>query len=109
MTKIEVVEPFIFNELFDNVEPDIFNDDKQVTFFNNVEPDTFNEDKQVALLFNVVNPDIYNDDIKVVLYTPSVNKAPLKTAGNLVVLSVDVQSNLSVGFIESRSGQARRG
>jgi hypothetical protein len=32
---------------------------------------------------------------------PFVYKAPLKTAGNLIELSVDVQSNLPVGFVET--------
>jgi hypothetical protein len=55
----------------------------------------------VVLLFNEVNPETFNEDIHVILYVPFVYKAPLKTAGDLVVLSVDVQSNLSVEFIET--------
>ncbi len=43
----------------------------------------------------------FNEDIHVILYEPFVYKAPLKTAGNLVVLSVDVQSNRPVGFIDT--------
>jgi hypothetical protein len=43
----------------------------------------------------------WNVDIHVISYVPFVYKAPLKTAGNLVVLSVDVQSNLPVGFIDT--------
>ncbi len=35
------------------------------------------------------------------IYGPCVYKAPLITAGNLVELSVDVQSDLPVGFIDT--------
>ncbi len=55
---------------------------------------------KVVALFNVVNPGTYNDNVNVVLYVVSVNIAPLNTAGNLKVPSVDVQSNLPVGFKE---------
>ncbi len=54
----------------------------------------------VVALFNVVNPDTFNDDINVVLHVVLVNRAPLNTAGNLNDPSVDVQSNLPVGFKE---------
>ncbi len=50
---------------------------------------------------NVVNPETYNDDINFVFNVPSVNIAPLNTAGNLNDPSVDVQSNLPVGFIDT--------
>ena len=45
-------------------------------------------------MFNVVVPDTYNVDLNETLKVPSVNIAPLNDAGNLVVLSVDIQSNL---------------
>ena len=67
---------------------------------NVVFPDTFNDDKHVVVFDNVVNPDTFNDDINVVLYVVLVNIAPLNTAGNRVAPSVDVQSNLPVGFKE---------
>ncbi len=66
-----------------------------------VAPDTFNDDIQVVLFDKVVNPDTFNDDINVVLYVALVYIAPLNTAGNLKDPSVDVQSNLPVGFIET--------
>ena len=66
-------------------------------FDNVVKPETFNDDVHVVL-FNVVNPDIFNDDTHVILYVAFVNIAPLNTAGNLVVPSVDVQSNRPDGF-----------
>ncbi len=52
-------------------------------------PDAFNQLFFVVLFDNVVKPDIFNDDIHVILRAPWVNKAPLNTAGNLTVLSVD--------------------
>ena len=85
--------------MFNVVLPDIFNDDVHVvTLFNVVLPDIFNDDVHVVLFDNVVNPDIFNDDIHVILRVPLVNKAPLNTAGNLVVLSVDMQSILPFGL-----------
>ncbi len=42
---------------------------------------------------NVVNADTFNDDIHVFSFFPFVNIALLNEAGNLVVLSVDKQSN----------------
>ena len=72
-----------------------------VILFNNVLPLTFNDDPHVVILFNNVFPETVNVDIHVISYIPFVYKAPLKIAGNLVVLSVDVQSNLPVGFIET--------
>ncbi len=103
-----VVIPDTFNDdihvvLFDKVVvPEIFNDDiHDVLFDSVVNPDTFNDDTQVVLLFNVVNPDTFNDDINVVLYVALVYIAPLNTAGNLKDLSVDVQSNPPVGFIDT--------
>ncbi len=53
------------------------------------------------MLFNVVLPEKFNEDIHAILHVPFVYNAPLKTAGNLVVLSVDAQSNLPVGFIDT--------
>ena len=47
-----------------------------------------------------VKPDIFNDDIHVILRAPFVNRAPLNTAGNLTVLSVDVQSIYPVELID---------
>ena len=70
-------------------------------FVSLVLPETFNDDPHVVILFNVVLPEIFNDDIHVIWYVPFVNKAPLNTAGNLVVLSVDVQSKRPVGFIDT--------
>ncbi len=49
----------------------------------------------------ITNLPPFNEDIHVILYIPSVYKAPLKTAGNLVVLSVDAQSNRPVGSIDT--------
>jgi hypothetical protein len=54
----------------------------------------------VVALFNVVNPDTFNDDTNVIFYVVLVYIAPLNTAGNLNDPSVDVQSNLPVGFKE---------
>ena len=68
---------------------------------NVVYPETLNDDIHVVALFKVVNPDTFNDDIHVVLHVSLVNRAPLNTAGNLKDPSVDVQSNLPVGFIET--------
>ena len=100
--------PFTVNEelqvviLFNIVVPDTYNELLIVVIlFNVVLPETFNDDPHVVILFNVVFPETVNVDIHVISYIPFVYKAPLKTAGNLVVLSVDVQSNLPVGFIET--------
>ncbi len=70
-------------------------------FENIVTPDMFNDDIHVVALLKVVTPDTFNDDIHVVLHVAFVNIAPLNTAGNLKDPSVDVQSNLPVGFIET--------
>jgi hypothetical protein len=101
----KIVNPETFNDdvhvitLLSIVVPDTFNDDIHVvTLFNVVLPDIFNDDVHVVTLFNVVLPDIFNDDIHVILCVPLVNKAPLNTAGNLVVLSVDMQSILPFGL-----------
>ena len=72
-----------------------------VKLFSVVIPDTFNELFTVVLFDNVVIPDIFNDDIHVILNVPFVYKAPLNTAGSLVVLSVDVQSKRPVGLIDT--------
>ena len=105
---MNIVKPDTYNEefivviLFNNVLPFTVNEELQVVIlFNNVLPLTFNDDPHVEILFNVVLPETVNVDIHVISYIPFVYKAPLKTAGNLVVLSVDVQSNLPVGFIET--------
>ena len=85
--------------LFKIVNPETFNDDVHVkVLFIIVVPDTYNELFIVVLFDNVVKPDIFNDDIHVILCVPLVNKAPLNTAGNLTVLSVDVQSIRPVGL-----------
>jgi hypothetical protein len=71
------------------------------TLFNVVNSETFNDDPHVVMLFNVVLPETFNEDIHVIIYVQFVYKDPLKTAGNLVVLSVDVQSNRPVGYIDT--------
>jgi hypothetical protein len=63
-------------------------------------PDTFNDVMHDVATFNVVNHDTFNDDTNVVSYVVLVYIAPLNTAGNLNDPSVDVQSNLPVGFKE---------
>ena len=90
-------------KLFNVVFPKKFNDDTCVeALLKVVVPDTFNELLIVVILFNVVNPDTFNDDIHVILYVELVYKAPLKTAGNLVELSVDVQSKRFVGLLNQQ-------
>jgi hypothetical protein len=62
-----------------------------------INPDKFNDDVHV-ILFNDVNPETFNDDVHVILFVAFVNIAPLNTAGNVFVPSVDVQSNHPDGF-----------
>ena len=42
------------------ISPTTFNDDLIVVLFNDVNPDTFNDDNNVVLLFKVVVPDTFN-------------------------------------------------
>ncbi len=99
-----IVIPDTFNEVinvvifFNIVRPDTYNELLiVVASFNIVKPDTNNDDVHVVLS-NVVNPDIFNDYTHVILFVAFVNIAPLNTAGNLIVPSVDVLSNRPAGF-----------
>ncbi len=88
--------------LFDKVlVPDTFNDYMHVLLDNVVVSDTFNDDLHDVLFDNGVNPYTFNDVINVVLNVVFVHIALSNTAVNLEDPSVDVHSNLPVGFIEA--------